>query len=292
MNSRLRGLAGPALVVLMAGCGGSSSPTPVGTPPATTPPTTQPATASPSPAPSASPSVGAAACRYGKGSAIASCARHTARFTADVDRAIDDLVRQRPDIFDTREDIGGGQYRVVKADEYYAGVIANLQARDFCAGFDLAELQVKNGNEFSEQYDILASTGFIRKGGGAYRSTCQPANFPLDPEDQIADIRVAFFGISCPTGVPRPGNGEGRLPVGCTGNVTATPKKADGTDVPAAVHGDTIDWFLEQEHAGVVRMADFPGVSFNKTLTALEKGHFRLCATVKGRTGCLNGEVP
>jgi hypothetical protein len=40
-----------------------------------------------------------------------------------------------------------------------------------------------------------------------------------------------------------------------------------------------------------VRMDDFPGVPFNKTLTAQNPGHFKLCAVVKGVRGCLDGEV-
>ena len=186
--------------------------------------------------------------------------------------------------------VGEGGFKVLNPDAYYAGVIRNLEARDFCAGYDFAELQVKNSNSFSEQYDIMLASGHIRRGAGAYRATCAPANFPLDPVDVIDHIRVGFFGISCIDGVTPPRNNERLLLMGCSGNVTATPKDRNGADVDARIHGPNISWTLEQE-IPVVRMDDFPGVTFNKTLTAQNPGTFKLCATVQGIRGCLDGEV-
>ena len=86
-------------------------------------------------------------------------------------------------------------------DEYYAGVIRNLEAAGFCAGYDFVELQVKNSSSFSEQYDIMLASGHVRRGAGAYRATCSPPNFPLDPEDLIDHVRVGFFCIRCIAGV-------------------------------------------------------------------------------------------
>ena len=287
MNMRSYGHAAlaAALVVLGVACGGSNTPT--------TPPTTQPSvapTSTPTAPPSTPPSPGATSCRYGKGVVDAFCDRQTASFAADVDAAITQLVQQRPDIFDLNQQAGEGGFKVLKPADYYAGVIANLQARDFCAGYDLVELQVKNSNSFSEQYDIMLGSGHIRRGAGAYRATCSPASFPLDPEDLIDHIRVGFFGIACIPGIVPPRNGEKLLYMGCSGNVTASPKDKDGDDIDARIHGDRIDWTLEQE-INVVEMHDFPGVAFNKTLTARNPGHFRLCAIVKGVRGCLDGEV-
>jgi hypothetical protein len=265
-------------------CGGSSTPP-------TTPPSPLPSivpTTAPSASPSASP--GASSCRFGKGTVGAFCDRQVAAFAADVDSAITLLTQQRPDIFDLNQEAGEGGFKVLHPDAYYAGVIAILQARDFCAGYDLVELQVKNSTSFSEQYDIMLASGHIRRGAGAYRATCSPPAFPLDPEDLIDHVRVSFFGISCIPGVTPPRNGENRLVMGCSGNVTATPKDRDGHDIDARIHGDRIDWTLTQEF-NVVRMDEFPGVPFNKTLTAVAPGHFQLCAVVKGVRGCLNGEV-
>ena len=73
--------------------------------------------------------------------------------------------------------------------------------------------------------------------------------------------------------------------------MTATPKYANGDDVPLSVHGPVIDWELESGGAFVeVRDPSFPS-DFNKDLVGLQPGPFSLCATVKGVKGCLNGTV-
>ena len=286
MKMRICGRAAVAagLVVLGVACGGSDAPTPPSTQPTIAP------TAPPTTPPSTPPSPGSTSCRYGKGTVGAFCDRQSAAFASDVDAAIALLIQQRPDIFDLTQQVSEGGYKVLKFEDYYAGVIRNLEARDFCAGFDFVELQVKNSNSFSEQYDIMLASGHIRRGAGAYRATCSPPSFPLDPEDLIDHVRVSFFGITCIPGVTPPRNGENKLLMGCSGNVTATPKDKDGHDIDARIHGPKIDWTLTQEQ-NVVRMDDFPNVDFNKTLTAQQPGHFQLCAVVKGVRGCLNGEV-
>jgi hypothetical protein len=272
-------------VLGFAACGSGSTPT---TPPSPAPSIAPTAIPSASPSPVASP--GASSCQYGKGTVGAYCDRQTGAFAADVDAAIMLLVQQHPEIFDLNQQAGEGGYKVLNPDAYYAGVIANLQARQFCAGYDFVELQVKNSNSFSEQYDIMLGSGHIRRGAGAYRATCSPANFPLDPEDLIDHVRVSFFGIGCIPGVTPPRNGERLLLMGCYGHVTASPKNKAGDDIDARIHGERIEWTLSQEDT-IVQMDEFPGVAFNKTLTARHPGHFTLCATVKGVRGCLEGEV-
>ena len=272
-----------AMLAVVLSCGGSSTPT---TPPSPSP--TVAPTAAPSPVASASP--GASSCRYGKGTVDTYCARQVGAFGADVDAAITLLVQQSPDIFDLNQHIGEDGYKVLNPTDYYAGVIRNLEARGFCAGYDFVELQVKNSSAFSEQYDIMLGSGHIRRGAGAYRSTCSPPSFPLDPEDLIDHVRVGFFSIGCIPGVPPPRNGERLLLMGCYGYVTASPKDKNGDDIDARIHGDQIDWTLSQ-YETVVTMDDFPGVPFNKTLTARQPGEFTVCATVKGVRGCLEAEV-
>jgi len=273
-----------AALTIVVSCGESSTPT---TPPSPPAPSIAP-TAAPSPVPSASP--GASSCRYGKGTVNTFCDRQVAAFGADVDAAITLLTQQHPEIFDLTQQVGEGGFKVLMPDEYYAGVIRNLEARDFCAGYDFVELQVKNRSSFSEQYDIMLASGHVRRGAGAYRATCSPPNFPLDPEDLIDHVRVGFFSIRCIDGVTPPRNGEKLLLMGCSGFVTASPKNKNGDDIDARIHGERIDWTLEQE-IPIVGMEDYTGVPFNKTLTAQNPGHFKLCAIVKGIKGCLDGEV-
>ena len=270
----------------LAGCSGGSTPTqPV---PATATPSAAP---TPTPSPTASSTPSATACRYGMGTVDTSCARSNPAFLGDVDSAINLLGQQHPELFNFGDTAGEGAWRVLDADRYYAGVIANLQARDFCAGFDLQNLQVKNSNAFSEDYDILLSSNFIRRGASSYRQTCTPANFPLDPKDLIDSVRVAFFGFKCPDDVAVPNNGGNRLPIGCTGNVTATPKNKDNQDVDPRIHGSQITWTWEVESGHPADLISYPDAPFNKSVVGLSVGNFTLCAIVKEVQGCLHGEV-
>jgi hypothetical protein len=277
-----------ALVALNLSCGGgSSSPTPA------TPPTTVAAVPSPSPtvAPSAAPSPSAAtACRFGKGTPDTFCARRSAVMLGDIDRAIDRAIQAHPTFFNTGDSVGPGAYRVLRSAEYHQAVVAELQAAGFCAETDTTTVSVRNGTEFSEDYDIILGTGHVRRGDGSYRQTCSPPSFPLDAADVIAYVRVAFYSIRCPEGVAIPRNGEDKLPIGCTGFVTASPKTKDNLDVNERLVGSRIDWTLEQE-GEKVRVSDFEGQAFNKIVFAASGGHYNLCAEVKGIKGCQFGEV-
>jgi hypothetical protein len=77
----------------------------------------------------------------------------------------------------------------------------------------------------------------------------------------------------------------------CRGFVTATPKDANGDDVPAHIHGPDIDWFiLYGEDIIDVHEPTFDS-DFNKDVTGAHTGAFGLCATVREVTGCLIGTV-
>lgn len=122
-------------------------------------------------------------------------------------------------------------------------------------------------------------------------STPRPTPTPTPPVGtSIHHVRVGFFGFSCPAGVTVPRNGLGELPVGCRGFVTATPKDSAGHDVPESIHGPNCDWELESGH-GLVEVTNSGVTVFNKDVKGLATGSFRLCATVRGVKGCLNGQV-
>jgi hypothetical protein len=127
-------------------------------------------------------------------------------------------------------------------------------------------------------------------------ATAAPTPTPPPPTPKptppvIDSIRVGFFAIQCKNGKAVPKNGERKLPVGCVGSVTATPKKADGTDVPAEIHGPKVEWELVHGEL-FVDLKDFPGGEvFNKQLVGKRAGGFFLCATVKEVGGCMTGEV-
>lgn len=116
-----------------------------------------------------------------------------------------------------------------------------------------------------------------------------PTPTPEPTPNPIAYIRVAFFGIKCGDS-PGPPNTSRQLPVGCKGAVTATPKDSSDQEVPPEVHGPDIKWVLV-DGAASVRVADVADQPFNKDLFGLRPGPFQLCATVKGVTGCLDGQV-
>ena len=122
-------------------------------------------------------------------------------------------------------------------------------------------------------------------------ATPTPAATPPPNAGSIDSIRVGFFGFKCEDGQIVPHNGWGQLPKGCTGYLTATPKRKDNSDVPQKEHGPDISWRLRAGNGIVdVLPPTFPN-DFNKDLLGLKQGEFSLCATVKGVEGCLNGTV-
>lgn len=277
-----------AVVALAAwSCGGGSSPL---------------APTSPTPAPTTLPTPGdggisASSCPIGKGSVDAPCQKLSPRLLDQLQAAIDRLVRDHPEIFNRADEDGAhsGQYLVLKSDEYLDGVISNLRAAGLCAErtMDRERIVAKITNDFSEEWDVITSRGYIRRGRGSYIQTCTPASFPIDPQDVIHYVRTVFFGFECLPGVVVPDYRLGRIPVGCDGYVTATPRTKDEQRVPSWIHGWDIEWDLRQG-ADVVRVdPDWRfGNPFNKVVRPTGiVGPFVLCATVLGKEGCLNGQT-
>ena len=285
-----RGLSLVVLTVTVACSGRSERPGDKSEPLSVTAPSPLHAKDDGLPLPSPSPSPGV--CPIGKGDVDATCLDGGAPELLDqVDAAIDELVIKRPELFDLNRVMGRNGYLVRDPQGFYTGVAAILQAKGLCAEWDFESLHVKDGQDHSERYDLLLSNDHIRRGAGSFRATCTPASFPLDPAEVIARVRVAFYSIQCEDGRTPPRNGEGLLPVDCTGIVTATPKKKDDSDVDKRIHGPEIVWELETDGGDLVSVYDFPNVDFNKFVRGRDPGGFRLCATVQTHRGCLNGTV-
>jgi hypothetical protein len=208
-----------------------------------------------------------------------------------VEDAIQALMSKKPEIFDFRTPAVDGGVRVVDTDAYYQGVVDILGTQGLCASpsFGPVTLLVKRTNEFSETFVILSPRTSVRRGPSVFAARCTPAEFPLTAEDAIAYIRVALFGITCPPGVATLPLPFGRIPEGCTGYVTATPKDDGGLNVPDFIHGPDITWEVKsgEEHIAI-RPVEVP---FNYAIIARSVGNFSFCATVKGVTGCLDGRV-
>jgi len=282
-------VAAAALAVASCG-GGGATPAVPGSPTVAAP--------DPTPAPaSGGEGASASSCPIGKGNPDAACAKGSPQLLAAVESAIDRLVRDRPELFNLQEEsvAGTGQYRVLEKEAYVDGILANLRAAGMCAGrsLDLELIQVKSTNATSEDFDIWSSSGFIRRGGAAYRQTCTPAAFPLEARDVISYVRVVLWGFDCNPGVTPPHPQEAQVPLGCDGFATATPKQRTGQDVPAWVHGSDIQWQLREGHDVVDVQPDSSFSNpFNRILYPKGKvGLLYLCATVQGVEGCLYGQT-
>jgi hypothetical protein len=157
-----------------------------------------PASSSPTPAPTApSPSDGPVgqSCRLGAGNASAACAKQSSRLTDHVMAAMDELLRQKPQLFDRNDanPAGSNSYRVLDKDAYLAGLIASLQAAGLCAqrdpdDYNYEQIQVKSENGFSENFDVLLGVGYMWHNGAAYRATCVPAAFPVERSSELPAI--------------------------------------------------------------------------------------------------------
>jgi hypothetical protein len=155
---------------------------PVPVPATPTPQPTSPGNPTPTPAPAPTPEpppVTGQGCGLAKGTGSGNdCPRSGASFLRDVELAIDRTIAQHPEMFDLNRSPGAGSYFIkVSRERYYAEVARQLNAMGYCAIDDSAEMAVKNTNSFNDQYRIDNSSGFIRRGDGAYRSTCRPAWF-------------------------------------------------------------------------------------------------------------------
>jgi hypothetical protein len=171
--------------MLLASCGGRTSSSPVAAstdvPSAPRPsPTTASFLKTPQPA-------GSVLCTIGDGSEETTCARGSSKLSADVEAAINLVVEQQPALFDLTQESEKGtrQYKILDSPAYFAGVLENLRAAGLCADLDytfMSRVLVKSTNAASEEFDIKTANGFIQRvEGGAYRKTCHPSSFPIDP---------------------------------------------------------------------------------------------------------------
>ena len=155
-----------ALGSLLAGCGGS---TPSKATPAPTPAPTA------TPAPVATPSV--SSCPLGPSSnpdaLVNPCPVLNPQLGDLVGGAIDYTIAHHPELFNLH-DLAGGNPRVLDRQKYHEAVKAAIEAQGGCVLIEKEELAVKNTNEFSEQWNIYTSVGFVRR---KYVTTCSPAWF-------------------------------------------------------------------------------------------------------------------
>lgn len=203
-HSRFSAVAVGALgmtALLSLSCGGSS-------PSSSTPPTT----VAPQPTPTAPPPTGGggsfnhASCPLGKGDVNASCEQGRTALLDELEGAMDLLIQQKPQIFDLSDEYAPGTkaYKVLDREAYMEGLVANLRAAGLCSERDpddaqLETIRAKNAPDFSEDFDVLLSSGHMRRGAGMYRQTCSPSSFPVDRSEDAPPI-----GSGCGRPYPPP----------------------------------------------------------------------------------------
>jgi hypothetical protein len=106
------------------------------------------------------------------------CGRETSRFYPDVEAAIAQLLSKQPQLFDFTDVAARTDWpKIVDQDGYIKGILQFLRAKGYCATWDGRELAVKNTSDWNEQFAIILSFIWVRRGEGIYRSTCYPSAF-------------------------------------------------------------------------------------------------------------------
>lgn len=142
-------------------------------------PTPTPSSENPTPTPTPTPASGGGpsapqSCAPAHETGNQRCPREgSSDFLGVVESAYDTLIDEHPNWF-TRD---GGVYYVKLDDEEWAWAVVNaIRRKGYCAGLYAEEVSVRNSRAYSENFDVLMSSGSIRRGEGAYRSTCYPAS--------------------------------------------------------------------------------------------------------------------
>lgn len=100
------------------------------------------------------------------------------RYYNDVSGAVDQLMQEKPELFDfTDLNPGTDGPRVRDLEAYHRQVVEILIKKGYCVLFDTEEIQIKRTNEFTEHYDINYRDEYVRRGSGIYRGSCYPAAF-------------------------------------------------------------------------------------------------------------------
>jgi hypothetical protein len=129
----------------------------------------------PTPAPPLNPTPG---CRLAPSRSITCTRELPSKYILDVDRAIEKVAREHPEVFDfNQHQPGTDWFKIVDNDRYFTFMVEAMNSFGYCTIYDGEELAVKGENSFNEQFDIWAGEGFVRRGEGSYRSTCYPATF-------------------------------------------------------------------------------------------------------------------
>jgi hypothetical protein len=116
-------------------------------------------------------------CRLPPSTEIA-CGKPDPQYLGGVESAIDQVLVQRPELFDLSQTAPGTGWPAVKDMLAYHGAVIEILAKEgYCGRFDGEEIQIKQSNAFTEHYDINYADQYIRRGPGIFRVSCYPAAF-------------------------------------------------------------------------------------------------------------------
>jgi hypothetical protein len=215
--------------------------------------------------------------------------------TNDVSDAIDRVIASRPDLFEMTATNTRGDPHILNQDGYYQAVIAELDKDDICAarvGPTDLDIHVTNSYNYSDRFQIMTGYAYPWRGKASYVETCTPAALPKAEINSIDWIFVTAYGVTCEPGVvlthPFVNGNRAEIPFQCEASITATPKTQGGLDVPKSIHGNEVEWTHVSGDVIYWVWADQP---FNITVSPRDVGPFKICATVKGVTGCLDGAI-
>jgi hypothetical protein len=262
-------------------CGGGSSTT------------ATPATLSPAPGPSPTPAVASGSCPIGHGDTSAECQAGEGGLLDAINGAIDKVVAAHPGYFVVGETRGPGEYRVLNKDGFIEGVLAILQGQGMCAQRtpQSDKVEVKDSQQYSEEYLLVSDRGYIARGVSSCEKTCTPAAFPLNVGEPVVRIFVGMFRLRCDAGVIAPPTYSNLLPMGCDALITMTPKDKDGHNVPVWLHSLNPEFWVRNGELTVIVLGEVPGEPFNKWIYPKGVGPFSICAAVDGRQTCMNAQV-
>jgi len=136
----------------------------------------------PTPVAAPTPSTPRVACGIGAGTGDGleeHCPRTSPAFLSEVDAAINRVVERHPELVDRDRRAGAGGFFVQDIDGLFDEVVKEIaDGSHLCAVVDAdLEIAVKRTNEMSEQYKLMWSSGYLRRGDSSYRATCTPAWF-------------------------------------------------------------------------------------------------------------------
>jgi hypothetical protein len=106
-----------------------------------------------------------------------SCGDPESRFLDKILAAIEQVQKEKPELFDFSDRSQQGWPRVKDLQAYYRAIIEILAGQGFCGKFDGEEIAVKRTNDYTEHFDVNYADQYVRKGPGIYRGACYPAAF-------------------------------------------------------------------------------------------------------------------